>query len=89
MTTESKEKIKAWKLIIGSHRGTLLSRGTQNVAKKFNSHEPLESLSDCIECARSWEANYTSMGCYLWFAHAIDPDGTKHPNIIRGTEYRR
>ena len=78
----------SWKLSIGCHRGTMVSRDFNLVGTKFHdSNQPLESLEDCIQCAKDWKNNYNSFGCYLWFATAIDPDGNKHPTIP-GSPYR-
>jgi len=81
--------LKSWRLNIGIHGGTRMSRDSGSHTVKFHdSSAPLESLEDCVECAKAWEANYRSMGYYIWFANAIAPDGTQHNEIIRSVPYR-
>lgn len=80
---------KPWRIAIGIHQGTMMSRDFHSVSTKFDdSSAPLQSLADCIECAQAWRENYRKLGYFIWYAHAIAPDGTKHPGIIPGTPYR-
>lgn len=76
-----------WRIHIGCHQGTLTSRDSHTVTEKYGGGN-LESLQDCIDCAKAWESNYASMGCFIWFAHAIAPDGTNHQDIVPGHFYR-
>ena len=79
---------KTWTLAIGCHRGTMMSRDSQNVTSKFDDYnQPLTSLEDCIECAKAWRQNYAQIGNFIWFATAVGPDGVKHPNIIPSVRY--
>jgi hypothetical protein len=78
-----------WLLNIGIHSGTMMSRDSGIHTVKFDDPTAtLESLADCIECAKAWEANYRSMGYYIWFAFAIAPDGTRHNDLVRSVRYR-
>ena len=83
------EQQRPWRLSIGIHSGTMMSRDSRSHTVKFHdSSAPLESLEDCIECHQAWEANYRGMGYYIWFASAIAPDGTQHSNLVRSVPYR-
>jgi hypothetical protein len=83
------EQQTPWRLSIGIHSGTIMSRDSGIHTVKFDDPTaPLESLADCIECAKAWEANYRSFGYYIWFATAIAPDGAKHDNLVRSVSYR-
>jgi hypothetical protein len=87
--TEELEQQKPWRLNIGIHSGTMISRDSGSHTVKFHdSSAPLESLEDCIECAKAWEANYRSMGYYIWFATAIAPDDTRYSNVVPSVSYR-
>lgn len=89
MTELAEEGKKPWRLVIGYHEGTRMSRDMHSASTKYQqSSSPLESLEDCIVCARHWANYYRGMGGYLWYANAIAPDGTKHEEIIPGTDYR-
>lgn len=77
--------MEQWKLSIGYHRGNLASQDehtTTRTTRKFQSDELLNSLEDCIECAKAWEANYASLGYLLWYANVASPDGVIFANIV-------
>lgn len=78
MSTEVQESQK-WKLHVGIHQGTLVSRDS-----KLTEHD---SLEECRESMRKEGSFLTSMGYYIWFAYAFSPSGKK---IIlhQGTPYR-
>jgi hypothetical protein len=86
MTPTTTTEPTGWRLSIGCHRGTMMSRDTHSVTTKFQGDAPLESLEDCRECAIKWEANYRSMGLFLWYAKAIAPDGVQI-QVRRGITY--
>ena len=68
-----------WTLTIGIHRGTLMSRDTEQ-PKKLNSRK------ECEDAVRVAERQYAELGCYIWFANAVDPDGQTH-RLHPGTPY--
>ena len=77
-----------WKLDIGVHKGTMMSRDSQIITSSFEDYEvPLKSLEDCVKCAKAWEQNYLQMGYMIWYARAFSPDGTRHDNLVRGHSY--
>jgi hypothetical protein len=80
----------AWKLQIGTHRGTKQSRDTEVHTTKYDSpHEVLHTLDEVKECAKEWAAQYAHLGYSIWFAHAISPDGQTISNILPSTPYRK
>jgi hypothetical protein len=73
----------SWKLQVGCHRGTIVSRDSQTVETKYHdSSQPLDSLEDCIECAEAWRRNYAMGGYRLWVAKAVSPQGETISNIV-------
>jgi hypothetical protein len=76
-----------WKLHIGLHRGTITSRDSDVKTQRFDGAEPLQSLEDCIECAKAWQNTWRGCGYYLWYANAISPEGEKHVSILPGVPY--
>jgi hypothetical protein len=70
---------KEFTLTIGIHSGTLTSRD-------FEEPKFFDTLEECkFEVVRA-EIQYARIGCYIWFAHAID----KEDNITKfhpGTHY--
>jgi hypothetical protein len=71
--------MKKWKFCVGIHRGTLMSR---------DSEEPrtAESLEECQYLARQALLNYASFGCQIWYCHAISPEGDRH-TLIESAPY--
>jgi len=76
---EDKET-KKWSLVIGCHRGTLTSRDVGHPEEK-------DSLEDCQKAVKRAEEWYNSIGYFIWFASATDPEGKKH-QLHPGTPYR-
>jgi hypothetical protein len=70
---------KQWRLSIGIHKGTLMSRDTDN--RTFN------SLEECKRDVRQTEENMARIGYYIWFAKAYGPDG-EEIKLHEGTPYR-
>lgn len=69
---------KPWKLVIGIHRGTIMSRDASD-----SYHDSLEQCREVFEIEKR---HYESMGCQIWFATAHGPDDrTLH--ISQGTPY--
>lgn len=68
-----------WKLSIGCHKGTLMSRDSDQVE--------LDSLEACEEYVKESEKFWQQIGYFVWFANAFAPDGTKH-QLHPGTSYR-
>ena len=69
---------KPWRLSMGVHRGTMMSRDTHSVDYQWQSPDkPLTSLDEVKETAEQWKSNYLSLGLQIWFMNAIAPDGTK------------
>ncbi len=75
-----------WKLDVGMHKGTMMSRDTI-IVDCDDEYKPLETFDDCLRVAKEHQARYAGFGAYLWYAHAIAPDGTRHLNIIPGRRY--
>jgi len=75
------EKKDQWTLHIGAHDGTITGRDRERPQTK-------NSLQECREEVVKAESYYTGVGYYIWFAHAIDPDGKEHV-LHPGTPYRR
>jgi len=68
---------KPWKLEVGVHRGTTMSRYTHAVDCQWEyPSKPLTSLDEVKETAKQWKSNYLSLGLQIWFMNAIAPDGT-------------
>ena len=73
----------SWKLNIGIHKGTRMSRDIDSHHTKFSdSSSLLESLEDCIQTAAEWRANYASLGYNVYIADAYSPEGEVHKDII-------
>lgn len=81
---------ETWTLDIGCHQKSVTSRDSatfDSFPPFFKNGEPLQSLEDCILCAK-WHAVYwESSGYYVWYAAAIAPDGTRHKEIIPSVPY--
>lgn len=89
MTANLKETpTKPWKLHIGIHRGTIISRGENTTSVDYDTYEPLNRFEQCLETAKKWRLNYESMGYVIHFCHAISPEGKKYPNILPSNPYR-
>lgn len=72
----------SWKLDIGIHKGTIISRDGGSHCTKFSDpSKPLESLQDCIETAKEWQRVASSMGYFVYIADAYGP-GEVHRRII-------
>jgi len=68
---------KPWRLSMGVHRGTMMSRDTHSVDYQWASpSKPLTSLDEVKETAGQWKRNYLSLGLQIWYMNAIAPDGT-------------
>jgi hypothetical protein len=79
----------AWKLQIGIHQGTPQSRESEIHTTKYDSpHEALHSLEETKACAKAWESHYFRLGYFIWFAHAISPEGKTFSNILPSVPYR-
>lgn len=76
---EVKEEPKKWRMTIGIHKGTLMSRDRERPKEK-------DSLEECLAEVAQAEKWYNSIGYYIWFANAIDPDGKNHA-LHPGTPY--
>lgn len=59
-----------WRLHIGIHNGTLMSRDD-------GWYENIPDLATCKERVSSDEAWYKGIGYVIWFAQAIAADGTE------------
>ena len=68
---------KPWKLIIGIHRGTLMSR---NASESYH-----DTLEECREVFKKREKHYTeNLGGQIWFAVAKGP-GAETVQLTRGS----
>ncbi len=56
-----------WKLLIGWHRGSLISRDTE-----VREHD---SLEDCQKDVADYEKFLKGIGYHVWYAWAEGPDG--------------
>lgn len=71
-----------WGLHYGIHRGTLTSRDSTLPTWEYG------SVDECrAALKRHMDDFYTGIGCFIWFAYAIAPDGTKY-RIARGADYQ-
>jgi hypothetical protein len=73
MTIDSRKK---WELHIGWHKGTLLSRDSEI--------RELDSLEECQRSLAKSEKSWATLGYFVWYARAVNPDGEKfllHPGI--------
>lgn len=64
------EQTSKWTLHIGTHRGTLMSRDTEQP-------KVMDSLEDCRVGAVLAKRQYRAVGCKMWFAYAVGPDGSR------------
>lgn len=65
-----------WKLQIGWHQGTLTSSDSEV--------RELDSLDDCRKSLAESEKFWASLGYFVWYARAVNPDGEKfllHPGV--------
>ena len=69
-----------WKLAIVWWNGKELSSRENDDIKMFkeDTTEPLESRSDCIECAFYWDGLRSPKGYQIWSLEAIAPNGKRH-----------
>ncbi|MDO8620652.1 MAG: hypothetical protein Q7R64_04910 [bacterium] len=74
----SDKKEKPWKLHIGCHRRTLMSRDTT-----VREHE---SLQDCRRDVVESEECWARLGYYVWYAYAVGSTGEKE-TLHAGTSY--
>ena len=72
------KKSKKWKLYIGCHKGTSVSKESQ-----LREHN---SLEDCKCDVNESEEFWGNMGYFVWFAKAVGPDG-KVVSLHKGTPY--
>jgi hypothetical protein len=72
------ETEKPWKLHIGSHRKTLMSRDS--------SVDGYDSLEECKRAFKRAEESWAKMGYFVWYAYAIGPD-EKKVYLHAGTPY--
>jgi hypothetical protein len=80
----------AWKLHIGIHRGTKQSHESEIHTTKYDSpHDVLMTLDDAEECAQAWAVHYARLGYFIWFAHAIGPEGQTVSNLLPSVPYQR
>lgn len=75
---ENQEKGK-WKLHIGCHRGTLVSRDSD-----VRTHDSLEA---CQKDVAESEAFWAGFGYFVWFAEAKSPNG-ENIKLHPGTHYQ-
>lgn len=68
-----------WKLHIGCHRGTLMSRDSET--------SEYDSLDACRKSVQEAEEFWSKMGYYVWFAYAFSPSGEKIA-LHKGTPYQ-
>ena len=74
---EANSNSKPWRLEMGIHRGTHMSRDTHSVDYQWQSPDkPLTSLDEVEQTAEQWKRNYLGLGVQIWFMNAIAPDGT-------------
>lgn len=71
--------VPGWRLDSGCHRGTLLSRDSSVMTHLRDGSRKLASLEDCTTLARHLRDGYEALGCQMWYATAIDPDGGRYP----------
>lgn len=64
-----------WRLHVGIHRGTLMSRDTDNPEGGF------ESLEAAKKHYLEGKANWGAWGYQCWFAYAFPPNGTDKDKI--------
>lgn len=67
-----------WRLVIGIHDGTLMSRDLGDTTHI--------SLEDCRRDVEGAEKDYAKLGCFIWFATAHGPDG-EIVELHKGTPY--
>jgi len=72
------QESKKWKLHIGCHKKTLVSRDSD-----VREHG---SLEDCRCDVQESEEFWKGMGYFVWFAYVICPDGKK-VQLHEGTPY--
>jgi hypothetical protein len=70
---------RKWRLNMGCHRGTLMSRDSNT--------EEYDSLEACKSAVASAEKFWASIGYFVWFANAYGPDG-EQVQLHVGTSYR-
>jgi len=58
-----------FKLNIGCHRGTLISRDS--------AQETYDTYAEAFSAYEKHRAFYRSIGYMVWFAEIVSPDGTK------------
>jgi hypothetical protein len=71
-----------WGISIGIHQGTITSRDTDETSWE---HDSFQACQDALTQAIAY---LTPRGCYIWFAEAIAPDGTRH-KLTEGAPYQR
>ncbi len=76
-----------WRLELGLHRGTKMSRDFHSTRTHFDSDKPLLSLEDCQKAAKQWEQNYRSLGLSIWYGNAYSPDN-KSTQVLDGVSSR-
>lgn len=81
------EQNQVWRLELGVHRGTMMSRDFHSTKTHFDSDKLLLSLKDCQETANKWEQNYHSLGLFIWYGTAYSPDN-KPTQVLSGVSYR-
>lgn len=59
-----------WKLSIGIHRGTLMSRDSEDPKTR-------KSLKECFDEAIEAFKWYSRLGCQCWFCYALSPKGER------------
>lgn len=71
---------KQWKLTIGIHRGTLMSR---DASASYH-----DTLDECRTVFKKEEKHFKeNLGCQIWFATAKGP-GAETVQLSQGTPYR-
>lgn len=67
-----------WKLYLGCHEGTLMSRDTMV--------EEYATLDECREAAEKAEKSWNRFGYFVWYSYAIGPNSEKI-KFHKGTPY--
>ncbi len=70
-----------WRIIFGIHDGTWAGRD-QDMPRDTE-----YATWDAVKAAMQTQIDhFRTLGCAIWFAQAIGPDGTAHP-ILHGADY--
>jgi hypothetical protein len=69
-------------LWVGIHQGTLTSRDNNSPTFEY------ETYQEAVAAFEREAHHFARLGCYIWHASIIAPDGT-HSKLVEGAPYRR